>query len=294
MTPEPMHRINKSSGRAGNSVYVVHRFWSLAAAISLLLVPLLPIKAMAQTITQGYDADTTLQRGMIVALKKDDFNKVEAINNSRINDIHGVVVTGNDAAIAISGDNQKVYVASGGKFEVLVSDLNGAISTGDYITLSSVNGVGMKSDDIQPIVIGKALQGFSGANDPQFVSKATVKDTAGKEKQIDLGRITVDIIIGKNPLVRDTDAPLVLQRIGEAIAGHPVSGPRIYLALGVLILAVGVSGSVIYSAVHSGLISIGRNPLSKKLISRSMLQMVMVGFIIFFITLFGVYLILRL
>lgn len=268
---------------------------SVAIGLVLGVLVLLIVPAGAQTITQGYDADSQLQRGMIVGLKKDEVTKVEPINLERIGDVQGVVVTSNDAAIAISEETQKVYVASGGKFDVLVSDQNGAISGGDYITVSSVSGIGMRSDENYPIVLGRTLQDFKGESDARFVSKATIKDASGSERIINIGRVTVDISVGKNPFAKNADTvPDFLRKVGESIAGKPVDPPRLYLSLFLLLLTTSITGSVIYSAVRSGLISIGRNPLSKKMIVKGILQMVVVGFIIFFSGLFGVYLILRL
>ena len=267
----------------------------LQASIFTLAALFYPVLASAQTITQGYDADAQLQRGMIVGLKKDDVSKVEPINMERIADVHGVVVTSNDAAIAISEESQKVYIASGGKFDVLVSDQNGKIEAGDYVTVSSVSGIGMRSDENYPIVLGKALQSFSGSDDARFVSKATIKDANGSDKVINIGRVNVDITVGKNPLAKNADSvPDFLRKVGESIAGKQVDPPRLYLSLFLLLLTTSITGSVIYSAVRSGLISIGRNPLSKRMIVKGILQMVVVGFIIFFSGLFGVYLILRL
>ncbi len=262
-----------------------------ALLASVLLTLLLPALALAQSVAQSFAAEGDLQRGMIVAITSSDRNKVEAISSSRSKDVLGVVVSETDSAISITGEDKEVYVANEGIFEVLVSDLAGSISKGDYITLSSVEGVGVKASDAQPIIVGRALGEFSGNGSD--VTEATVRDSKGKEKEIKIGRVEIDIAIGKNPLVSDAEAPLILQRIGETIAGRNVEGPRIYLGLGVLILAVGVAGSIIYGAVHSGIISIGRNPLSRGVIYQTMVQTILVGFIIFFAAVIGVYLMLR-
>lgn len=257
----------------------------------VLLLLLVPAVAAAQTISQSYGADSDLQRGMIVGLTGADRSKVEALASGRSRDIVGVVVSETDSAISLTGETREVYVASSGTFEVLVSDQNGSIEKGDYISLTAVEGVGGKANDTQPITVGRALESFNSSS--EGATEATVSDADGKEKQIKLGRIDVDINIGKNPLVSEAEAPLLLQKIGETVAGKTVSGPRIYLALGVLIIAVGVAGSIIYGAVHSGLISIGRNPFSKGAIYQTMLQTIIIGFIIFFAALVGVYLLLR-
>jgi len=51
---------------------------------------------------------------------------------------------------------------------------------------------------------------------------------------------------------------------------------------------------VMYSGIRSGMIAVGRNPLSKKSIIRSLIQTVIAGLIIFLAGVFAVYLLLKL
>jgi hypothetical protein len=51
---------------------------------------------------------------------------------------------------------------------------------------------------------------------------------------------------------------------------------------------------ILYSGVRNTLISIGRNPLSKKTIYKGLIQIILMGLIIFITGLFGVYLLLKL
>jgi hypothetical protein len=178
---------------------------------------------------------------------------------------------------------------------VLVSDQNGSIRAGDYITLSSVSGIGMLADEFESVVIGQAIQPFEGSSSPSFLSTASVSDNRGKSRNINIGRIQVNVGITKNPLAKNvTDAPEILRRAGKTIAGKSVTAPRLYVALIMLIIFTDIAASVIYSAVRSGFIAIGRNPLSKALIFRGIFRMVLVALIILFAGLLGVYLILRL
>jgi hypothetical protein len=48
-----------------------------------------------------------------------------------------------------------------------------------------------------------------------------------------------------------------------------------------------------YGGIRNGLISIGRNPLSKKSIVRGMIQVILTALTIFLLGIFGVYLLLR-
>lgn len=266
--------------------------------LQLLVVSFLLLStqsASAQTITQGYDIETNvnLQRGMVVGLKEDDPTKVEAVNNSASKRIHGVVVGSGDSSFILAEDTQKVYVASGGKFEVLVSDQNGNVNPGDYISVSSVSGIAMKSDEYQEVVIGKAIEGFDGKN--KKISEVTIKDAQGKDVTLSVGRILVDISIIRNPILKSTASlPSFLRDASEYVAGKPVNPIRVYISLAVLFAAASVSGALIYSGVRSGMIAIGRNPLSKRSIIRGIVQVILVAISIFLVGIFGVYLLLKL
>lgn len=251
--------------------------------------------ASAQTVTQGYGSDSVLQRGMIVGLKKDDLRKVEPINGDEYDRIQGVVVGANDSAVLLGNEDEKIFVASGGRFTVLVSNQNGDINPGDYVAVSSVSGIGMRAGDNDPVILGRSLETFKGTDSNQLVGTAKVKDTTGKERQILIGRVIVDVSIGKNPLLKnDNSLPTALRRASEMIAGKPVSPIRVYLSLVVLAMSALIAGSLIYSAVRSAIIAIGRNPLSKKAIIRGLFQVVIIGLMVFLSGIFGVYLLLKL
>ena len=264
-----------------------------ATLIGLFLI--LTVKASAQTVTQGYSADTVLQRGMIVGLKKDDLRKVEPINSAQFERLHGVVISANESAVLLGRDEEKVYVASCCRYTVLVSNQNGDIGYGDFVSLSSVSGIGKKAGDRDPVVLGKAIEGFSAKDSAKIVGTAKVKSADGNDQQITIGHVLVDISIGKNPRLKtDDNLPEALKRVSEMVAGKPVSPARVYLSLVILSISAIISGSLIYSAVRSALIAIGRNPLSKKSIIRGLFQVVLIGLMVFLSGIFGVYLLLKL
>lgn len=262
---------------------------------TLLALFCIAFPAVAQTITQGYSSDTVLQRGMIVGLKKDDLRTVEPINGDQYERIHGIVVSANESAVLLGSDTEKVYVASGGRYPVMVSNQNGKINAGDYVAISSVSGIGMKAGDYDPVIVGKAIEAFNPDDSAQVIGTATVKNANGQDRQIKIGRVTVDVAVGKNPLLKDDNTlPTALKRASEMIAGKSVSPVRVYLSLVILGMAALISGSLIYSAVRSSLIAIGRNPLSKKSIIRGLFQVVIIGLMVFISGIFGVYLLLKL
>lgn len=274
---------------------LIQHFTVTVLATIACLATVVAVSQAQVTVTQGYGADLLLQRGMIVGLKKEDPRKVEPINSDDFDRIHGVVIGANESAVLLGRDDEKVYVASGGRFPVLVSNQNGTINIGDYVAVSSVKGIGMRAGDIEPVILGKAIETFDASNKDNVKSAVTVKDTNGQEQQLAVGVVMVDVSIGKNPMLKsNNDLPTALRRASELVAGKPVSPIRVYMSLAILIVATAISGSLIYSAVRSSITAIGRNPLSKKAIMRGLFQVVIIGLIVFISGIFGVYLLLKL
>jgi hypothetical protein len=253
--------------------------------------------SISQSVTQAYGTDNFVQKGMIVKFKPGDSTKVMALDQKNAIDMQGLVVAANDTAVSLGNGNadaRQVYVATFGRFDVLVSNQNGPIKAGDYVAISSIDGIGMKADGNDSIILGKANASFDGISNVE--SSTTLKDDTGKSKGISIGRVSVTVTVSHNPLQRKNDSSLpgIFQQIGSGIANKPVSSVRIYLSLAVLLVSAVVSGSLLYSGVRSGVISIGRNPLAKKSIVNSLLQVIVTSIIVFIIGLFGVYLLLRL
>jgi hypothetical protein len=265
------------------------------ALVAIIFIGASPMANALITVTQGYGADTILQRGMIVGLREDDPRKVEAINSDAYDRVHGVVIGANESAVLLGRDDEKVYVASGGRFPALVSNQNGNINIGDYVAVSSLKGIGMRAGDIEPVILGKAIETFDAGNKDDVTSAVTVKDSNGNERTLAMGIVMVDVSIGKNPLLKsNNELPDALRRASEFVAGKPVAPWKVYLSLIILIISAAITGSLIYSAVRSSMISIGRNPLSKKSIMRGLFQVVIIGLIVFLSGIFGVYLLLKL
>lgn len=243
----------------------------------------------AQQVTQGYGADKLLERGMIIRLKKDDVTKVEPVSAGEADQMHGIVVDANDAPLTLSSDDEKVFVATAGRFEVLVSTQNGSVKAGDYLTVSSTDGIGMKANKDSPYVVGKALDSFDG-------STGVAGDAQVNGRTVKYGRVLTDISVAANPLFRSDNPSLpgFLQRAAEAISGKPVSASRVYLAGFIAAATVIIAGSLLYGGVRSSITAIGRNPLSKVSVVRNMVKVILVGIIIFISGLFAVYLLIKL
>ena len=247
----------------------------------------------------GYAAETPLDNGTIVQLSGKESAKVKIASQDQLQNMFGVTVDRNQLSVTLSGGNleNEVFVAVSGTYNVLVSTQGGPIAVGDYVTLSSVNGVAMKAGTVadQATVFGRAQAAFDGKG--VTLGTTTLKDTTGKTTgTVTLGSIPVTVDIKRNPNEKSTEAnlPDVLQRVGQAIAEKEVSPIRIYLSLAITAISLIAAIAVLYSGVRSGIISIGRNPMSKKSIFRALLQIIITSILILVIGLFAVYLLLKL
>jgi hypothetical protein len=272
-------------------------FEKLLLAAGLVLFGLFAVKVLAQNVTQSYQSDTALQNGVIVRLTEKAGNKIEPLTAAKQTDMLGVVVAPGDAPVALSnnGDQSQTFVATFGQYDVVVSNQNGPVKVGDYLTISSADGVGMKADKKQLIILGKALKAFDGQSAAE--STTMLVDSSGAKKTVSLGRIPVDISVAHNPLYQPENpngVPNWLARAVQIVTNKPVGAVRVYASLAAMIVAVVIAGTLLYSGVRSSMAAVGRNPLAKKLIMRNLLQVVLLALIIVSIGLFAVYLLLKL
>ncbi len=215
---------------------------------------------------------------------------VSDLNN--VGRLFGVVVPASSASISLSGAGDgQVQVVTTGSAPVLVTTAGGNIHVGDYITISQVAGVGQKVGESSTRVVGTAQADFDGTGDG--VTKRTI-DTGSAKKEVAIGQIPVVISVsaytatdGKQSYV----VPNWLQTLSNTLAGKAVSPVRIIVAGLILIVAVISISVLLYSAVRNGIISIGRNPLSKGGVLQGMLTVGAVAAIILAITAVAMYLV---
>lgn len=245
---------------------------------------------------EGFASSTSLQYGTIVELTAAGANSVMPVSQATSSKMYGVTVDPNDLPLTISntGLQNEVYVTTSGTYNVLVSTQAGTIQPGDFIAMSSIDGVGMAAGTANTTVFGRAVQGFDGKSDG--IGSETLKDSAGNTINVTLGVIPVAIQIEHNPSKPSTkvNLPKALQRLGQAIAERPISPVRTYLSIGITGLSIMMALVILYSGVRNGLISIGRNPLSKGHIFRGLVAVILTSIIVLIIGLFAVYLLLKL
>jgi len=248
-------------------------------------------------ITRTYNADGNVQTGMFVGLKDKDASTVVALKKTNSLNFLGVVVPASSASIVLSPNSinkQQTLVSTSGRLTVLVTNQNGPIKAGDDLTMSSIDGVAMRASSLDEDLVGKAVTAYNGGQNT--VGQITVKDSTGKSKNFSIGRTVVDVFVTHNPkFQRQADyMPSFILSIAQSAAGKSVSVARIYISLAILLATVIIVGNILYAGVRTGMIAIGRNPLSRKSIFRSLIQTAIVAIIILLIGLFAVYLLLKL
>jgi hypothetical protein len=180
----------------------------------------------------------------------------------------GVVIDRSDASISVSnGKDKQVQVAKNGTLQVLVSDINGTVEQGDYVTGSPINGVGMRATGSTK-VIGIAQNSLTNG------VAQKIKGSDGVEQNVKVGTVTILVSVsGYIEKSENSFIPRPVQEIANTLAGRTVSALPILLSLGVFLVTLIVVTIIIYSMVRNGIISVGRNPLSSSAIYRNVIQL---------------------
>ncbi len=258
-------------------------FLKLLVVAALLALAGISVHAQAESIVRSYNAKGNIESGRVVALVTLDKNTVELAPSGDPTRIYGVAVEQSAASATIQQPGQNVFIATGGAYPVLVSTENGPIAVGDYLSISSDDGIAARIKG-QTYIVGRAAQNFDGKSGSLG---------SGKNGSM-IGKISVRVAPGKSPLLReDTAVPAPLRKLGESIAGKPLSASRIYSALVIFIVTIIIAFGLLWVGVRSGMIAIGRNPLGKHSIMQNLAQVIIAAAIVFTSGLFGIYLFLR-
>lgn len=243
----------------------------LGLAISIALSTALVAASHAVTsISQSYATADRLPLGALVSLEKDSSDRVVAAANSNVDSLLGVVVNVDSSLLAVTNDaDNQAQVATSGTLQVLVSNINGDIQRGDYITASPVSGIGMKATG-NVKVIGIAQTDLTTNNG----SEKKYNDNDGKEQTILVGQIP--LLVNVSFYYKEADKTLIpsaIQNVANALAGRTVSPVPILISAGIFLVTVIVVVSIIYSMIRSSIISVGRNPMSQSAVYRDLIQL---------------------
>lgn len=248
-----------------------------------------PALADTQSISQGFRATDTLGTGMLVSFT-DDSSKlvVAAATTATADKMAGIV--GQNALLELSDGSKQTQVVTSGTTLALVSNINGDITAGDRVTISPIAGVGMKMID-DGTIIGTVQESFDQAKD---VRDVPVTQRDGTQKTVKVGLLPVQVgVVYYQPPQKKTILPDFIMQIARVVSGgKEVSVLRVLVAFILLIVGVAVIGVLIYVAVRSSILSIGRNPLAAKAVHQSLFEVGGIAIGILLVTLIAVYLVL--
>lgn len=222
------------------------------------------------SLSQGFITKDKTPLGAIVSLQKNTSDYVVSASPSNVGNILGVVVGQDNSLLSLSdGQSNQIQVATSGVVQVLVSDLNGAIKSGDPVTASPINGVGMKATSNTEIV-GTAQDNLTGDHS----SQQTYSDKSGHKHQVLLGEVPV--LVNPSYYYKQPDKtiiPTAVQNVANALAGKTVNSLPVIISLAIFLITLIIIVSIIYSMIHSSIISVGRNPMSQAAIYRNLIQL---------------------
>jgi len=222
----------------------------------------------AAAIAQSFQTDESkVVEGALVSLQASKAGSVELASATNAQQLVGVV--GTDSLVELGGKNtDNVQVITNGTALTLVSDLDGDIKTGDKITASPILGIGTKASS-GTIVVGTAQADLSSVK----TTEHTIADMEGKIHTVKVGLIPAQVNVAfYNEDADRSYVPIFLQEFANTVAGKQVSPLRIIIAVLILVLSFVSIAVLLYAAVKSSIISIGRNPLSASSVRKGLLQ----------------------
>jgi hypothetical protein len=268
------------------------RFRHIVLGTALLVLPLLlamPGQAQGNSaIAQGFQTeDTGISAAALVSIEQGNQNSIELSNAENTDRLVGVV--SDKPLIDLSDGGSSVQVVTSGLTFGLVSDINGDIKNGDKITASPIEGIGMKATD-NTVVVGAAQGSLEGVE----TEARTIEDLDGNTRTVRIGLIPIQVSVayysvdtGKASFV-----PGFLQELANSVAGQNVSPIRVLVAALILLLLFVSVTVLLYSAVRSSIISIGRNPLSENAVRRSLFEVALTVIAVLVFAVLTIYLVL--
>lgn len=233
----------------------------------IAVVDLSGASASSANISHSYHSSSSIVNGSIVGLDQKKSDYVVAASTKDGKRLLGVAVASDDSLLAVDATEGLVQVATSGNVSTLVSTLNGNIKVGDQIAVSPFTGIGMKSNPGAHI-IGLAKTSFDDKSDGATTREVTDKD--GKKTKVSVGYVSLTIAVGTGNIA-SSDANLnSLQKLARSLTGRTISTIRVVVALIVALIGLATLVTLIYAAIYGSIISVGRNPLAKYAIFRTL------------------------
>jgi hypothetical protein len=270
--------------------YCLRYFTLWLGGTAALCLTLVVTASAITTISQSYSSPGKLPLGSIVSLKTNTSDQIVPSVSSNVDSLLGVVINVENSLLSLSnGQENQVQVATSGTVQVLVSDVNGTIYRGDHITASPISGVGMKaSSNIR--IVGVAQSDLASATGS---SRQSYTGQDGHKHDIIIGEIPAMVNVAyffKEP--DKTVVPSAIQNLANTLAGKTVNTLPILIGAAIFIVTIITVASMLYSMIHSSIISVGRNPMSQSAVYRNLVQLLVVVLVILAVGFSSIYMVL--
>ena len=270
------------------------RYMRLVASVIIVAlgaISLASADAASADLSRAYHTSVSIHNGSIVSLDPQHSGYVEPATTDNGARLVGVIVASQDSLLAIDTANSTVQVAISGSVNALVSSVNGNIKVGDQISVSPFDGVGIEAVPGNH-VIGVAQTAFDSST--EGATTEPVKDKSGVTHQLKIGyvRLAIAISNGSGTGLGGSQANF-LQKLIKSLTGHTISTVRILLSLVVGMVVLVSLVTLIYASIHGSIISVGRNPLAKSAIFRTLTSVMVMALITVTVACVTIYYLLR-
>jgi hypothetical protein len=265
---------------------------AIGMAISLLII-VLPLHGSAN-VSLSYGSNDTIPPDSLVSLVNDSNTSVELANLGNSSRLLGVAVPTDQSLSGFNSANN-TQVAVSGVTEALVSTINGDIHPGDPITASALDGVGMKGANAGTKTIGISSGLLTSKSNNTVALDINGKN--GGTQRVYMGHITINIVSNYPTSTGANQGPTgflgFLETSASTVSGHHVTELQAILAFVTAVVTLLILLTLMYAMIRGGLISIGRNPLAKVIIFRTLEELVALSIAILVMGAAIIYFILR-
>jgi len=223
------------------------------------------------SIGEEYSQQNVFVDGVLVSIKSDDTESIEASNLNNDKYVIGVTQGIDSNLVTITKDYNSKPVAISGEVSALASDINGEIKKGDLLSASWIDGVVMKVQDGSGArIVGIALEDFNLSGSRTYAELDMPTGTVAKTNvnYIEIRLSGGEVFATQNTLgASGTSSGFV-----DKLAGKDVPIYRLATGLFVFIASIVVAGLFIFSSIKGSFISFGRNPLASNSIYLGLIQ----------------------
>jgi hypothetical protein len=227
----------------------------ITSAFLLLISVFLPVSIYAQNQSAGTAVSTLivdkdLKDGDIIASTRKGYGLTIIAYDSNV---YGVYTESPAIFLQNTNDQEAKPVIISGKADVLVSSINGNIKKNDFITTSTIAGVGQKATR-NGMIIGTALQDYSNSD------------------QKAVGKILVAVSPHFNASFEDnkTNVLEVLRNASDPTTLTQATSLRYVLAAGIVLISFAIGFTYFGRITSKGVEALGRNPLASRMIQTSL------------------------